>query len=219
MAHNLLFLQEVNYRDQFSTTHQTQGKGAVGSCLEPGYTMMWLLGARRIAPDIVTTCTIEPNASKPTNLPLFTYPSNEGIDKNNTYATVPHIMNHHMVLDTLPHPARSSITALRTFFGIAILVGSCISPITSLVLAAELFPFAPPSSSQQRSVEQQPAPTPQLSTEDKERISRIVTQTRKLSSTDRNQLKGSIQRSLNEAAAKRNLSQVKYFSELLRQID
>jgi hypothetical protein len=133
--------------------------------------------------------------------------------------TVPQITGHQMILDTLPHPPRSSITALRTFFGLAILAGSCISPIPSSVFAAELFPFAPPSSSQQRSVEQQPAPTPQLSTEDKERISKIVTQARKLSSTDRTQLKGSIQRSLNEAAAKRHLSQVKYFSELLRQID
>ena len=148
----------------------------------------------------------------------MTEPKDSAI-KNTTYDIVPRVMDRQMILDTLPHSTRSSIAALRTFFGIAMLAGSCTLPITSLVFAAELFPFAPPSSSQQRSVEQQPAPTPQLSTEDKERISRIVTQTRKLSSTDRNQLKGSIQRSLNEAAATRNLSQVKYFSELLRQID
>lgn len=62
---------------------------------------------------------IEPNASIPKRLPLSTYPSNEGMDKNNTYATVPRIMNHHIdiVLDTLPHPTRSSITTVRAFLG------------------------------------------------------------------------------------------------------
>ena len=75
----------------------------------------------------------------PKRLPRSTYPPNEGIDKNNTYATVPRIMDHQMILDTLPHPTHSSITTLRTFFGIAILVGSCTMPVTSLVFAAELF--------------------------------------------------------------------------------
>ncbi len=44
MAHNLLLLQEVNYRDQFSTTQQTQDTETGCACLEPGHTMMWLLG-------------------------------------------------------------------------------------------------------------------------------------------------------------------------------
>ena len=53
--------------------------------------------------------------------------------------TVPRITNHEMNLDALSHHIRSSITALRTFFGIAILAGSCTLPITSLIFSAELF--------------------------------------------------------------------------------
>ena len=53
---------------------------------------------------------------------------------------VPRIMDHHMILDALSHHTRSSITALQTFFGIAILAGSCTLPITtSLLFAVELF--------------------------------------------------------------------------------
>jgi hypothetical protein len=53
--------------------------------------------------------------------------------------TVPRIMDHHMILDALSHHTRSSITALQTFFGIAILAGSCTLPLTSLIFAPELF--------------------------------------------------------------------------------
>ena len=53
--------------------------------------------------------------------------------------TVPRITDHQLILDTLSHPIRSAITALRTFFGIAILAGSCTLPITSLIFSAELF--------------------------------------------------------------------------------
>jgi hypothetical protein len=100
----------------------------------------------------------------PKQLPLSTYPPKEGIDKNNTYATVLRIMDQNMILDTLPRSPRSSVTALRAFFRIAILAGSCTLPITSLVFAAELFPFSPPTN-QQRSVDQAPQVRPQLSKE------------------------------------------------------
>ena len=53
--------------------------------------------------------------------------------------TVPHITDHQMILDTLAHHTRSSIRALQTFLGIAILAGSCTLPITSLIFAPELF--------------------------------------------------------------------------------
>ena len=53
--------------------------------------------------------------------------------------TVPRITDHEMILDAFSHHIRSSITALRTFFGIAILAGSCTLPITSLLFSAELF--------------------------------------------------------------------------------
>ena len=52
---------------------------------------------------------------------------------------VPRITDHKMILDALSHHSRSSIRALRTFFGIAILAGSCTLPITSLIFAPELF--------------------------------------------------------------------------------
>jgi hypothetical protein len=87
----------------------------------------------------VFSLTMESNASMPKRLPLSTYPSNEGIDKNNTYATVPRIMDQNMILDILHYPPRSSITALRTFFERAILAGSCTLPLTSLIFVPELF--------------------------------------------------------------------------------
>jgi hypothetical protein len=52
---------------------------------------------------------------------------------------VPRITDHQMILDTLLHPMQSPIRALQTFFGIAILAGSCTLPLTSLIFAAELF--------------------------------------------------------------------------------
>lgn len=53
--------------------------------------------------------------------------------------TVPHITDHQMILDALSHHTRSSIRALQTFLGIAILAGSCTLPLTSLIFAPELF--------------------------------------------------------------------------------
>ena len=54
--------------------------------------------------------------------------------------TVPRITDPQMILDALSHHTRSSIRALRTFFGIAILAGSCTLPLTtSLIFAPELF--------------------------------------------------------------------------------
>ncbi len=133
--------------------------------------------------------------------------------------TVPHITGHQMILDTLPHPTRSSIRALRTFFGIAMLVGTCIVSISSLSSAAELFPFPSQSSSQPRSIERQSTTPPRLSAEDEKRISRIASQAKQLSPSDRNQLKSSSQDSLNEAVANGKLNQAQYFRKLLRQID
>lgn len=52
---------------------------------------------------------------------------------------VPRITDHKMILDTLTHPMQSPIRALQTFFGMAILAGSCTLPITSLIFAPELF--------------------------------------------------------------------------------
>ncbi len=148
---------------------------------------------------------IEPNASKPTDLPGHTYP------------TVPRIMNHHMALDTLLYPTRSSITALRTFFGIAILAGSCTSPVTSLVFAAELFPFSPPTS-QQRAADQPSQVRPQLSKEDLNRITQLADQAKKLPSDEQQQLRVSIRKKLKGAVTQGNLNQAQYYTELLTQL-
>ena len=160
---------------------------------------------------------IEPNASMPKRLPLSTYPPKEGIDNNITYATVPRIMDQNMVLDTLLYPPRSSITALRTFCCIAILVGSCTSPVTSLVFAAELFPFSPPTS-QQRGADQAAQVRPQLSKEDLNRITRLADQAKKLTSAEQQQLQGSIRQKLKGAVTQGNLNQAQYYTELLTQL-
>ena len=52
---------------------------------------------------------------------------------------VPGITDHQTILDALSHHTRSSIRALQTFLGIAILAGSCTLPISSLIFAPELF--------------------------------------------------------------------------------
>jgi hypothetical protein len=110
------------------------------------------------------------------------------------------------------------IRMFRTFLRITIIAVGCTLSANSLLFAAELFPYAPPSS-QQRSVEQQRAPGPQLSSEDLANITKIVGQAKRLDAPAKVQLKNSIQKSHDEAVAKGNLSQALYFSELLRQID
>ena len=195
MAYNLLLLRNMNYRSLASSPKQTEDTETGCSGLEPGHTMMWLLG----------TSTI----------PYYQEMAAEALP------TLPGLFDRAerlYVKKILPHPSRSPITALRTFFGIAILVGSCTLSAHSLSSAAELFPFPSPSSPQQRSIERQPTPT-QLSTEDEKRISRIATQTKQLSPSDRNQLKSSLQESLNEAVANGKLNQAQYFRKILRQID
>lgn len=127
MAHKLRSLRNMHHIDQLNTTQQKQGIETICSFLGSGHTIL-RLGRRRIAPDIVTTRTRGPKASKPTNLPEYTYPPNEGIGKNNTYATIPRIMKYEMIPDTLPHPTRSLITTFRPFLRISILaVGSALS--------------------------------------------------------------------------------------------
>ena len=182
----------MSYHDRLSTT---QGKETVGSCLEPGHTMTWLLGTSTISYYQEMAAEEHPTVLGPYDRAERLY------DKK-----------------TLPY-TRLPITVLRTFFGIAILVVSFTLLSHSLSSAAELFPFPSPSSPQQRSIERQPTATSQLSTEDEKRISRIATQTKQLSPSDRSQLKSSIQESLNEAVTNEKLNQAQYFRKLLRQID
>lgn len=68
------------------------------------------------------------------------YHSNDNsMQQTHGIETVPHITDHQTILDALSHHTRSSIRALQTFLGIAILAGSCTLPITSLIFASELF--------------------------------------------------------------------------------
>jgi hypothetical protein len=195
-VHNLLSVLNMDYRNRLSSTKQMEGAETGCACLEPGHTMMWLLG----------TSTI----------PYYQEMAAEEVSPSSgPYENAERLY----VEKILPHSIRSSITALRTFFGIAILIAGCTLPIASLVCAAELFPFPSPASPQQRSIERQSTAPPQLSAEDERRISRIATQTKQLSPSDRNQLKNSLQESLNEAVANGKLNQAQYFRKLLLQID
>jgi hypothetical protein len=128
-------------------------------------------------------------------------------------------MEYEMIPDTLPHPTRSSITKFRTILRVTILAVGCTLPTISFLFAAELFPFAPPSSSQQRSVEQQSVAKPQLTQEDLDRISQIASQATQLSQADQVKFKATIQKNLSDAIAKGNLAQAKYYRELLQRIE
>ena len=195
-VHNLLSVLNMNYRNRLSSTKQMEGAETGCACLEPGHTTMWLLGTSTIS-------YYQEMAAEERPAELQSHDRAEYLYDNKP----------------LPHPASAPITALRTFFGIAILAGSCAWLMTSFVSAAELFPYSPPSPSQQRSVERQSAAKPQLSAEDLERISKIATQARNLEPSKKIQLKNSIQRNLDDAVANGKLNQAKYFSQLLRQID
>jgi hypothetical protein len=165
-AHNLLSVQNMHDSNRLSTTQHAQDTETGCACLEPSHTMMWLLGTSTIS-----------------------YYQEMAAEKPMTWSG-PHESAERLSVNTfLPHPLRSSITALRSFFGMAILAGSCALSALSLSSAAELFPYAPPSPSQQRSVERQPAAKPPLSSEDLDRISKIATQARNLESSKRIQMR------------------------------
>lgn len=68
-----------------------------------GHTILRLLDTNQRDPDMNRAMMIELNASVPKRLPLSTYASNKGIDKINTYANVPRIMNRNrnMVFDAI----------------------------------------------------------------------------------------------------------------------
>lgn len=89
----------------------------------------------------------------------------------------------------------------------------------SLSYGAELFPFEPPSTTRERMTEQRSITTPQLSAEDRDKISKLAAQAKQLSSSDQTKLKERLRKSLDSAAKKGDLNQVRYFNEALRQLD
>ena len=192
-AHNLLSVRNMRDSNQLSTTQHTQDTETGCACLEPGHTMMWLLG---------------------TSITLY---YQEMAAEERTTSVEPYVRAERLYDKKTLLYTRSPITALRTFFGIAILVGSCTLSVLSLSSAAELFPFSPPTS-QQRSVEQVPQVRPQLSKEDINRITRLADQAKKLTPAEQQQLQGSIRQKLKGAVTQGNLNQAQYYTELLTQI-
>lgn len=114
---------------------------------------------------------------------------------------------------------RSFIMAVSRFVGLAALVCSCAPLLPSVMFGAELFPYAPPSPSQPRSIEQRPLARTQLSSDDLDRIAKIAAQARALNFSKKQQLKQSIQNNLDDARANGRLNQATYFTQLLRALD
>ncbi|MDH4084208.1 MAG: hypothetical protein OEV99_14695 [Nitrospira sp.] len=114
---------------------------------------------------------------------------------------------------------RLFIMAVRRFLGPVALVCSCAALLPSVIFGAELFPYAPPSPSQPRSIEQQPPARAQLSADDLDRIAKIAAQARALDFSKKQQLKQSIQNNLDDARTNKRFNQVAYFTQLLRALD
>jgi len=116
-------------------------------------------------------------------------------------------------------PIRVLIMPLQRFIGLATLVYSCIASFPSVTVGAELFPYAPPSPAQSRSIEQRPSSRAQLSADDLDRIAKIVARAQTLDVSKKQQLKQSIQNNLDAARASGKLNQTAYFTQLLQAID
>ena len=116
-------------------------------------------------------------------------------------------------------PIRVLIMPARRFIGLATLVSSCIASFPSVTVGAELFPYAPPSPSQSRSIEQRPPSRAQLSAEDLERIANIAARAQTLNLSKKQQLKQSIRKNLDAAHANGKPNQEAYFTQLLQAID
>lgn len=110
-----------------------------------------------------------------------------------------HLLARHLLI---------SLLAISTFVGIG-----------SLACAAELFPYSPPSATQQRSMMQRPSVTPELSSEERVRIAELSAQAKKLSVAEQQQLKEVLRKNLASAGKANNWAQVQYYSEALRQLE
>lgn len=89
----------------------------------------------------------------------------------------------------------------------------------TLSFGAELFPYSPPSMTQQRPMVQRPESTPELTAEERARIEELSTQAKKLSTTEQQQVKDLLKKNLVSAARNKNWAQAQYFSEALRQLE
>lgn len=105
------------------------------------------------------------------------------------------------------------------YFCIRLLAIATLVETGSVACAAELFPYSPPSATQQRSMMQRPSGTPELSSEERARIAELSAQAKKLSVAEQQQLKDVLRKSLASAGKANNWAQVQYYSEALRQLE
>ena len=124
----------------------------------------------------------------------------------------------HTVKQTwLPGPTGEAMIARRPF--LLIVTITSLSMPAVLASAAELFPYSPPSATQQRPMIQRPNTTPELSAEERARISDLAAQAKKLSSPEQQQLRELLRKNLESAAKAKNWAQVQYYSEALHQLE
>ncbi|HBH81305.1 MAG TPA: hypothetical protein DDY39_15895 [Nitrospira sp.] len=120
-----------------------------------------------------------------------------------------------------PHASYSRtgahLSAKRLF--ISLLTIGALLGTGSLACSAELFPYTPPSTTQQRPMVQRPSLAPSLSAEERERLADLSAQAKKLSVPEQQQLKEVLRKSLASAGKAKNLAQVQYYSEALRQLE
>lgn len=111
----------------------------------------------------------------------------------------------------------AQLSAKRLF--ISLLTIGALLGTGSLACSAELFPYTPPSTTQQRPMMQRPGQAPSLSAEERERLADLSAQAKKLSVSEQHQLKEVLRKSLESAGKAKNLAQVQYYSEALRQLE
>jgi len=111
----------------------------------------------------------------------------------------------------------TQLSAKRLF--ISLLTISTFLGTGSLACSAELFPYTPPSMTQQRPMMQRPSLAPSLSAEERERLADLSAQAKKLSVPEQQQLREVLRKSLESAGKAKNLAQVQYYSEALRQLE
>ncbi len=87
--------------------------------------------------------------------------------------------------------------------------------------AAELFPYNPPPASglQSRPQEQRPAPAGEFSADELRAIDQLATKTNRLPAVQRREVRAAVQKSRDDALARRDWHQAAYYTELLNRIE
>lgn len=122
------------------------------------------------------------------------------------------------MIDAALYP-RHSDRRFTSYLCISLITIATVIETGALVYSAELFPYTPPSATQQRSMMQRPSGTPELSSEERARIADLSAQAKKLSVAEQQELKDVLRKSLASAGKANNWAQVQYYSEALRQLE